>query len=141
MSTPASTAEELERKVIETIKWIVGRQQAGFMSGDQVNVAVDTLWKATAGLFPPASNMTEVMTELEKFCDQDAKSLRRSLCNDQGDILTFVWKVGYSSFAVFKRQMGTLTGSTSKNLSTAAEAYQAMQKNMATLVERGWTML
>lgn len=141
MSTPPSTSEELERKVIETIKWIVGRQQAGFMSGDQVNVAVDTLWKATAGLFPPASNMTEVMSELEKFCDQDAKSTRRSLCNDQGEILTFVWKVGYSQFFVYKREFGELVGHTDRTLPNAAAAFEKMQEWIAELVKRGWVLL
>ena len=138
---PPSTAEELERKTIETIEWLVKRRQDGFASDDQLTIAAEALWKATSGLFPPASGMADIMTELMNLTTAEAKQIRRSLCDTEGNIITFVWKIGYSQFTVMKRQMGTLVGGTSRTLPDAAQAKLAMDQMVAGLIEKGWTLL
>ena len=138
---PPSTAEELERKTIETIDWLVKRRQDGFASDEQLTLAAEALWKATSGLFPPASGMADIMTELMNLTTPEAKQLRRSLCDDSGNIITFAWKIGYSQFAVMKRQMGTLVGGTSRTLPDAAQAKLVMDNMIKGLIDKGWTLL
>ena len=140
MSSIPSTAEELQRKTIETITWLVERRNDGFMSGDQMNAAADALWRATSGLFPPGSGMTEIMTELMNLIDQDARSQRRSLVN-QEEVITFDWKIGYSSFRVIKRTFGTVVGASERPFSSAKEAKDKMDAMIAELIKRGWELL
>lgn len=138
---PPSTAEELERKTLETIEWLVSRQQQGFATKDQLTVAAEALWKATAGLFPPTSNMTDIMTELMNLTDAEAKQQRFSLCDDSGNIITFSWKIGYSQFNVAKRLMGTLIGGTARNFPDAGAAKTAMDGMVKGLIDKGWQLL
>lgn len=138
---PPSTAEELERKTIETIEWLVSRRSQGFASDEQLTLAAEAIWKATSGLFPPGSSMTAIMTELMNLTTPESKQLRRSLCDTEGNIITFAWKIGYSQFAVMKRQMGTLVGGTSRTLPDAAQAKLAMDEMVKGLIDKGWTLL
>lgn len=138
---PPSTAEELERKTIETIEWLVNRRNNGFASDEQLTIAAEALWKATSGLFPPASGMADIMTELMNLTTPESRQLRRSLCDESGNIITFAWKVGYSQFTVMKRQMGTLVGGTSRDFTNAAQAKTAMDSMVKGLIDKGWTLL
>lgn len=138
---PPSTAEELERKTLEAIEWLVTRQKNGFMSTEQLTAAAEALWRATSGLFPSKSSMAEIMTELMALTTDEARQQRFNLCDDSGGIITFSWKIGYSNFTVMKRKMGVLIGGTSRSCADAAQAKIAMDNMVKGLVDKGWTLL
>lgn len=136
-----TTAQELERKVKETIQWMVDDRNRGLMSKEQFSAVSNALWKATVGLYPPGSNMTEVLTELMNLCDESDCFVRRSLCNDAGEILTFKWTVGYSYFTVVKRLMGQIVSSTKRQCDDSDAAFDAMNNMCVELVKREWVLI
>jgi hypothetical protein len=132
-----SPREELDRKVITTLEWMIASHQRGGLSDVQLSVAADALFMATAGLVD--KDFMEMISGVQELVvDMPTPSIRRHFVNDD-KTLSLSWKIGDDEFVITKYEYGQATyGRTSKHES-ALIARDCMGKFASGLIEKGWT--
>jgi hypothetical protein len=92
--------EELDRKTLETIQWLVRSTESGAITGDQLSVAVDTLFMAVSGLVD--ADFINMFTELQAICPTEKQTLSVSFYRET-KVLTFDWTIGALQVHVSRR--------------------------------------
>lgn len=139
LSSAYDTRNELNRKAFETMDWLVKGVHRGTITKDQFSIAIDTLFMTTSGLTD--EKMVEIVTAAQEMCNKEPVVRKRYFCNDQGEIITFSWTVGYSSFTVLKRVMGQLVSSAKREFETPEQAIEGMEKMAVEMLKRAWKMI
>lgn len=139
LSSAYDTRIELNRKAFETMDWLVKGVHRGTLSKDQFSIGVDTLFMATSGLTD--ERMVQIVTAAQEMCNKEPVTRKRYFCNDRGEIITFSWTVGYSSFVVLKRVMGQLVSSAKRDFENPEQAIAAMDKMAAEMLKRDWKLI
>lgn len=97
--------DELERKSIETLDWIVQQSLAGQMADSEVKVALQTVFSLVSGLV--SNDITAAIGSVR--ADTLAKTLVRKVFHRPGDPRLFVvrWEVGSSEVVVTRIDRAT----------------------------------
>ncbi len=134
-----SLREELNRKVMTTLEWVLAGYQDGRLSDIQLSTAADALFMAAAGLVD--KDFMEIISGVQELVvDMPAPVVRRHFVNDD-KTLSLSWQIGSDEFTIAKYEYGQATyGRTSKH-EDAASARDYMNKYASGVIEKGWTEL
>lgn len=135
-----STASELELKTIGCMSKLVTRFENGLITKDQLSIALDSVWDCVSGLTPPGSGVPDTLSSLMSEAQVDVSIYRRHFYNST-QILTFSWKVGYSSYSVIMRDCGQAVSRKTYNAASPEDARTRMENTMAELTKKGWGVL
>lgn len=94
----ATTKEDLERKSLETLEWLIDRATTGQITTGELRIALQTVFNLTSGLV--GQHVYEVI-EMAKPDQVQATVLRRVFTrNDSPRIFVVSWEIGADFFHV-----------------------------------------
>lgn len=139
LATP-TLKEELDRKVFETVEYLVNAVKKGRMTPSQVSAALDTLFMAVNGLV--GGDFIEIFTEAQSVVGGDKSPVKRHFALPGKDItLSVSWTPGSSDFASCQRESGYATGGAVKSFDSVADAANAFWRLGDHLEKKGWVEL
>lgn len=132
--------DELDRKVFETIEFLVNANHRGRMSKAQVSASLDTLFMAVNGLVD--KDFIDIITTAQETVGGDKSAVKKHFYNpDDGEILTLSWIPGDSKIATCRRIEGQATGGGVKDYDCAADAANIFNGCSANFERKGWIEL
>lgn len=132
--------EELDRKVFETLDWIIGGLQNGKLTKDQASFGLDTLHKATCGLVD--DEFIEIMTAADELVKGAKSVVKMHFHAPAGDeIQTFVWTPGTERVTVCKRVCGMPVSGSVKDFDSQKAAAEFMGRLSGGMEKKGWIEL
>lgn len=132
--------EELDRKVFETIEWlVVGLDKARF-TPEQFSMGMNTLFMTVSGIAD--KDFIGIVTEAQKECEDVKPHIKRSFhAPDEAEIVSIHWNVNSDRIVITKRSFGLAHGGTIKDFDTAKEARAFVDKFAALMLTKGWVEL
>lgn len=138
-----SVRDELERKLLDTIKDLVERRQNAMVSPEVFSNCVDVLIDTVSGLV--SRNTMEIISELETLARNDRpnvpESIRRHYLSKSGQIVVFNWKIGYGHFQIQIWEGQAMTSVKNVKCADAARAYQMLLDSCETAKSKGWVLI
>jgi len=131
MSAIPTLREELERKVWETISWLITGVTQGRLTEEQFSTGLDALFMSVSGLVD--EGFIHVVTDAQTECAGVKPEVRRHFAMDDHTI-TLSWVVGEDRVVVSKKQGGFAVGGSIKECDDAAAA-KAWLTDFATKLE------
>lgn len=132
--------EELDRKVMDTLEWLVLGRQRGRLTELQFSAGIDTLFMAVSGLV--GEEFIHMITEAQSLAGANKVVLKRHFKAPTGDkIMSFAWTPGEDSIYITDRVVGIPVGGAVKgyiNAETAARMFNGVDGVMK---EKGWIEL
>lgn len=129
--------EELDRKVFETIEYLVGAVQKGRMTQAQVSASLDTLFMAVSGLAD--NDFINIITEAQRVVGGDKSPVKRILMNQEtAELVVITWTPGEATVTVSKREFGWATGGSVKDCDTPAKAARFVNAVAENFEKKGW---
>jgi hypothetical protein len=89
---PPSIADELNRKVFETMDWFARKNAAGEVADSAVRIAATALWMATAGLVPEST--AELVSEGTRHGGKTRVPVIKVFKDMNGRVHIAIWKPG-----------------------------------------------
>jgi hypothetical protein len=129
-----SVREELDRKTVETLDWLMAAVRNGLLTDSQFSTGIAATWKAVSGLV--SEDVSELMCEAGRIAREKPPMERR-----------FFWK---KEPMVVERQMQESSFYVSKPLrgfrshggcASPAHAKEMMDSFCTRLIENGWREL
>lgn len=111
--------EELDRKVWESISWLITGVTKGRLTEEQFSTGLDALFMAVAGL--TNEEFIHLITDAQDECKAVKAGVRRHFAMDDHTI-TLSWTVGEDRVVVSKKQGGFAVGGSVKDFDDAAAA-------------------
>lgn len=133
--------EELDRKVFETLNWMITGHTKGILTADQLSMGMDTLFMAVSGLvdkdFIQIISTTQDMTK-----GNPAMPVRRVFRHTNTDTtLVFTWKPGAFDFTMSRYDGHTLTEEQTKPFPEREQARDYVLAVHAALTKKGFIEL
>jgi hypothetical protein len=144
MAHPASVIptlrEELDRKVFETIEYLIAGVKKGRMTKDQASASLDTLFMAVSGLVD--NDFINIITEAQNFVGGGQSVVKKHFYNPaDGEILTLSWSPGQSKITTCRRTEGLATGGSIKDYDSVADAADIFNGCSPNFERKGWIEL
>jgi hypothetical protein len=144
MGQPASVIptlrEELDRKVFETIEYLIAAVKKGRMTKAQVSASFDTLFMAVSGLVD--NDFINILTSAQEHFCGDQSVVKKHFYNPaDGEILTLMWSPGQSKIMTCRRTDGLATGGGVKDYDSVADAADIFNGCSANFERKGWIEL
>jgi hypothetical protein len=137
--------EELDRKVYETLEWLIVGHEKGRLTKEQVSMSMDVLFMAVSGLVD--GDFIHIITEAQNEFQTNKSVVKRHFHAPEANAtITFSWVVGESNVVVTKREFGLETGvaikrSVVRDCDDAAKARAYLEERSNELLKRGWIEL
>lgn len=132
--------DELDRKVFETIEYLVSAVHKGRMTQAQVSASLDTLFMAVSGLVD--NDFINIITEAQNVAGSDKSVVKRHFVLPDRDIIqTISWIPGTSTLTTCQREGGMATGGAVKEFDSVAKAAQAFYRIGESFEKKGWVEL
>lgn len=140
MSEIPTLREELDRKVMSTLSWLILGNQKGLLTNAETSAGLNALFMAVSGLV--GEDFVHVITDAQSQCQNVKKPMKRHFHSPSGnEIVTIVWAPGDAEIAMMRRVGGKLTGTQAKDLDTAEGARNFFDNCGASFERRGWEEL
>lgn len=135
-----SLRHELNRKVFETVEWlVVGLDKARF-TPEQFSMGMNTLFMAVSGIAD--EDFISIVTESQKECEDVRPHIKRSFhAPDEAEINSIRWNVGSDRIVTFRLSFGLAHGGIVKDFDTAKEARAFVDKFATLMLSKGWVEL
>lgn len=132
--------DELDRKVFETIEYLVGAVHKGRMTKAQVSASLDTLFMAISGLVD--NDFINIITEAQGVVGNDKSVVKRHFALPGRDITqTISWIPGTEKLTTCQCEGGYATGGAVKEFDSVAKAAQAFYRIGEGFEKKGWIEL
>jgi hypothetical protein len=140
--------EELDRKVYETLEWLIVGHEKGRLTKEQVSMGMDVLFMAVSGLVD--GDFIRIITEAQNEFQTNKSVVKRHFHAPEANAtMTFSWVVGESNVVVTvvtKREFGLETGvvikrSVVRDCDDAAKTRAYLEERSNELLKRGWIEL
>jgi hypothetical protein len=142
--------EELDRKVYETLEWLIVGHEKGRLTKEQVSMGMDVLFMAVSGLVD--GDFIHIITEAQNEFQTNKSVVKRHFHAPEANAtMTFSWVVGESNVVVTvvtKREfdLETETGvvikrSVVRDCDNAAKARAYLEERSNELLKNGWIEL
>jgi hypothetical protein len=132
--------DELDRKVMETLEWLVHGRQKGLISEDAYSAGIDSLFMAVSGLVD--GEFIYLITEAQILCGDHKTVLKKHFhAANEDKILTFVWTPGEEKIVTYERIGGIAVGGKLSDYKDASEAMQIFEGMSAWMTKKGWIEL
>lgn len=132
--------DELDRKVFETIDYLVSAIHRGRMTKMQVSASLDALFMAVSGLVD--NDFIEIITEAQKFVAGDKSVVKRHFVLPDHDIIqTVTWTPGTNKLTTCQRNSGYATGGAVKEFDSVEKAAKAFRVIGEGFERKGWVEL
>lgn len=140
MSDLPTLRDELDRKVFETIDYLVGAVARGRMTKAQASAGLDTLFMAVNGLVD--SDFINIITEAQSVFNCDKSVVRRHfVLPDRNIIQSVSWIPGTDKFTTCQRENGYAVAGAVKEFDSVAKAGQAFERIGEGFEKKGWVEL
>lgn len=133
--------DELDRKVFETIEWlVVGLDKARF-TPEQFSMGMNTLFMAVSGIADEA--FIGIVTESQKECEDVKPHIKRLFHapKEEPEIMSVHWNVGSDCVVINRLSYEMVYGSKTWDLHTAKKARAFVDKFAALMLTKGWIEL
>lgn len=131
MSAVPTLREELDRKVWETISWLITGVTQGRLTEEQFSTGLDALFMAVSGLVD--EEFIHTVTDAQTECAGVRPEVRRHFAMHDHTV-TLSWVVGEDRVAILKKRGGFPIGGSDKECDDAAAA-KAWLADFATKLE------
>jgi len=133
--------EELDRKVFETIDFLVGAASRGRMTREQVAASLDTLFMAVAGLVD--RDFVNIITAAQQTVGllRQPTAKRYFALPDTDTVRVVSWVPGFARLTFCKYESGHATDSEVREFDSASAAAQAFERVGAIFEKKGWVAM
>lgn len=133
--------EELDRKVFETLNWLVTGHTKGIMTADQLSMGADTLFMAVSGLVD--KEFIQIITSTQEMLEGASATPVRRVFRSTGQDTTviFTWKPGSFCAAMQRYEGSTLTADTGKEFPEREQARDYVLNIHVALTKKGFIEL
>lgn len=135
MSAVPVLQDELDRKVFETLEWLLDGFEGGKLTSDQVSIGADAVFKATAGLTNREN--FQIVSEMSSQFPNSRVDTNTILATADN---TFIirWVPGDDSFMVIPCNRGVWGMAKSVDCADIAEARKKMDALIVSLQKKGY---
>lgn len=141
MSDMPTLKDELDRKVFETIEYLISAERKGRMTKAQVSASLDTLFMAVSGLVD--NDFINIITEAQTVVDGDKSVVKRHfILSGRGIIQTVAWVPGTGKFTTCQRNLvrGRVTSAV-KEFDSVEKAARSFARLGDGFESKGWIEL
>jgi hypothetical protein len=140
--------EELDRKVYETLEWLIVGHEKGRLTKEQVSMGMNVLFMAVSGLVD--GDFIHIITEAQNEFQANKSVVKRHFHAPEANAtMTFSWVVGESNVVVTvvtKREFDLETGvaikrSVVRDCDDATKARAYLEECSNGLLKKGWIEL
>ena len=132
--------EELDRKVFETIEYILAGSTKGRMTKAQASASLDALFMAVNGLVD--QDFINIITEAQTVVGGDKSVVKKHFYNPaDAEILTLSWIPGDSKITTCRRADGIAIGGAVKDYDSVADAADIFNGCSVNFEKKGWIEL
>lgn len=132
--------DELDRKVFETIEYLVGAVHKGRMTQAQVSASLDALFMAVSGLVD--NDFINIITEAQNVAGGDKSVVKRHFVQPDNNIIQSVsWVPGTDKFVTCQRKNGYAVGGAVKEFDSVEKAARAFARLGDGFEAKGWIEL
>ena len=132
--------DELDRKVFETIEYLVGAVHKGRMTQAQVSASLDALFMAVSGLVD--NDFINIITEAQNVAGGDKSVVKRHfVLPDRSLIQTVAWIPGTEKFTTCQRENGYAVAGAVKEFDSVEKAARAFARLGDGFEAKGWIEL
>lgn len=135
-----STAEELHRKSMDTLMWLVKSMNEGQLTDNEYSLGIDTLFMAVSGLVN--EEFIDLITEAEKLCAKHKQIVKRLFTHpDKNEIFRVTWRVGSTEVITVRLMNGVAEQAKIKSFDSAEEAAKLFRRVNTLFDSKGWIEL
>lgn len=132
--------EELDRKVFETLDWLINAESRGRLTKEQVSAGLDALFMAVSGLVD--NDFMTIITAAQEQSAGPQSAVKRLFHHPSADeIVTITWRPTETRVTTAKRLDGLAVGGTVKDFDTPALAARFVRDIGAGFDKKGWIEL
>lgn len=134
---PPELKDELNRKVMDTMSWLITRVGNGYISEQQFSTAVDALFMAVSGLVD--REFFDLVTAASKEVEGLAVQTNRRVFRSKKEVVSVSWSVGQDVLTVTRLDMATGEENTKRTFFSAPKTVKdGMDKLCAHLIKNGY---
>ena len=132
--------EELDRKVMATLEWLITGYAKGRLTEHQVSTGMDALFMAVSGLVD--NDFIQIITEAQNECATASPVLKRHFhATSSDETLTFCWSPGADKVSRIQRICGQVASSKTTEYDSAEDAARVFRTVHTVMEKKGWIEL
>lgn len=137
---PPELKQELDRKVMDTIRWLFSKAHDGSITDEQFSTGIDTLFMSVSGLVSP--DFMPLIDAASDECANIKPCMRAVMMNWPEGIIALEWFAGSCDVRVSRTNMDDgETVACARTMETPAMARNLFQKTRDSLSAKGWRTL
>lgn len=132
--------EELDRKVADTLDWLVRGVEGGKLTKEQASTGLDTLFMAVSGLVD--GEFIHIITSAQDYVAGASSIVKKHFHAPASDeTVTFTWMTGEDRVMTRKRVGSAVVSEVVKRFDDAKEAAGFMDRLSEQMEKKGWVEL